>query len=198
MQTGGCPLTWTYLLIFSNNGAVLLYLGFRLIKLPPAHLLQLQKHTDAGNVRLQQGRDQGQKQGQGPLRDLVNAVTCKEDGLRYWQTWSSWQCFNLHTTSRQAHKSLTAPPTHSWRQETFGGHHSTHMGTDGSRSALRLKRSLHLKLISWMTWRPLTFYKTDKGDGRRAENIRIFFFYVACIQWAFFNHTDSNMLDRSI
>lgn len=54
----------TYLLIFSNDGAILLDLRFRLVKLSSAHLLQLWKHR---NVLLD--TDQGRV---GGPRDRVN------------------------------------------------------------------------------------------------------------------------------
>lgn len=59
--------------------------------------------------------------------DCVTAMKCKEDREMYWQMWSSRQSHALHATCTQAHKSLTATPTHS-RRETSEGQHWTHMG----------------------------------------------------------------------
>lgn len=104
-------------------------------------------------------------------RDRANAGTRKEDGGRYWQTRSSGQSHAFHTTSTQAHKSLTATPTH-WRgdvQETFGGQDWTHWGTDGSRSVPQRQR-----------WSDIltSLYRNDTDDGGRTGNIWNMFFHI--------------------
>lgn len=59
---------------------------------------------------------------EGP-RGHVTSMKCKEDGERYWQTWSSGQSHIPQHNLRTAHKSL--------------------MGTEGSGSALRPEGILH-------------------------------------------------------
>lgn len=129
-------------------------------------------------------------------RDHVTVMKCKEDRERYWQTWSSGQSHALYTTSMWAHKSLTATPTHSRRQKTFGGQHWTHMGTEAA-SLSSVPNSE--KSTSKTSWYP-SYWRFDCGKNVcLSRNDKDSFFHhlhdvQKFIKWAFFSNRRKSIL----